>query len=65
MEAWASKGAPDHVWMEHIFPRMAALKSTFAGLTRCDADELAITTNISIAPQRSLPVSNSRASGVA
>ena len=49
MDAWASKGAPDHVWMEDIFPRMASLKRTFADLTRCDTDELAITTNISIA----------------
>lgn len=49
MDAWASKGAPDHVWMEDIFPRMASLKTTFAGLAGCDADELAITTNISIA----------------
>ena len=49
MDAWATKGAPDHVWMEDIFPRMAALKQTFATLTRCDTDELAITTNTSIA----------------
>ena len=49
MDAWASKGAPDHVWMEDIFPRMSSLKRTFADLTRCDTDELAITTNISIA----------------
>ena len=49
MDAWASKGAPDHVWMEDIFPRMASLKTTFAGLTGCDADELAISTNVSIA----------------
>jgi kynureninase len=49
VNAWASKGAPDHVWFEDIFPRMAALKSTFATLTRCDPSELAITTNISIA----------------
>ena len=57
MDAWASKGAPDHVWMEDIFPRMASLKRTFAALTGCDTDELAITTNISIAlatwPRRS------------
>ena len=26
LEAWATKGAPDHVWFEDIFPRMAALK---------------------------------------
>ncbi len=49
MEAWASKGAPDHVWAEDIFPRMASLKTSFADLAGCDADELAITTNISIA----------------
>ncbi len=24
LEAWASKGAPDHVWFEDIFPRMRA-----------------------------------------
>jgi selenocysteine lyase/cysteine desulfurase len=37
------------VWFEDIFPRMRALKESFAALARCDADELAITTNISIA----------------
>ena len=49
LEAWASKGAPDLVWFEDIFPRMRALKSTFAGLAGCDADEVAITTNVSVA----------------
>jgi kynureninase len=49
IEAWASKGAPDHVWFEDIFPRMGALKSSFAALAGCDADELAITANISVA----------------
>jgi kynureninase len=49
MDAWAAKGAPDHVWFEDIFPRMRALKSSFARLAGCDPDELAITTNISIA----------------
>jgi kynureninase len=49
MDAWASKGAPDLVWDEDIFPRMASLKSSFAELAGCDADELAITTNISVA----------------
>ena len=49
MEAWASKGAPDHVWMQDVFPAMGRLKSSFATLAGCDADELAITTNISIA----------------
>ncbi len=49
MDAWAAKGAPDHVWFEDIFPRMRTLKATFAALAGCDADELAITTNISVA----------------
>jgi len=35
--------------MEHIFPAMGALKRSFARLAGCDADEVAITTNISIA----------------
>jgi len=49
LDAWASKGAPDHVWMEDIFPTMGALKASFAALAGCDADEVALTTNISIA----------------
>jgi kynureninase len=49
LDAWAAKGAPDHVWFEDIFPRMRGLKETFAALGGCDTDELAITTNISIA----------------
>ncbi len=49
MDAWATKGAPDHVWMDDIFPRMASLKDSFATLAGCDADEVALTTNISIA----------------
>ncbi len=49
VDAWASKGAPDHVWFEDIFPRMGVLKTSFARLAGCEADELAITTNISVA----------------
>ncbi len=49
LDVWASKGAPDHVWTDHIFPAMGALKRSFAALTGCEADEVAITTNISIA----------------
>jgi kynureninase len=49
VDAWASKGAPDHVWFEDIFPTMRRLKTSFARLAGCDADELAITTNISVA----------------
>jgi kynureninase len=49
LDAWASKGAPDHVWFEDIFPAMGRLKASFATLTGCDPDEVALTTNISIA----------------
>lgn len=49
LDAWAAKGAPDHVWLEDIFPAMAKLKSSFAHLAGCDTGEVAITTNISIA----------------
>lgn len=49
LDAWADKGAPDQVWFEDIFPRMRGLKASFARLAGCDTDELAITTNISIA----------------
>jgi selenocysteine lyase/cysteine desulfurase len=37
------------VWFEDIFPAMALLKDSFARLAGCDPNELAITTNISIA----------------
>jgi selenocysteine lyase/cysteine desulfurase len=49
LDAWAREGAPDRVWDDHIFPAMGALKRSFAALAGCDADEVAITTNISIA----------------
>ena len=49
VQAWARKGAPDHVWFEDIFPAMARLKRSFAELCGCAADEVALTTNVSIA----------------
>jgi kynureninase len=49
LEAWATKGAPDPVWEEHVFPRMRSVKETFASLVGAEADELAITTNVSLA----------------
>ena len=49
LDAWATKGAPDHLWFEDIFPRMAGLKRSFSALAGCDTDEVAITTNISVA----------------
>lgn len=49
IRAWSEKGAPDHVWFEDIFPAMGRLKRSFAALAGCDPDEVALTTNISIA----------------
>jgi kynureninase len=49
LEAWRTKGAPDHVWEEHVFPRMGSLKRTFGALVGADPDELSITTNVSLA----------------
>ena len=49
MDAWATKGAPDLVWVEDIFPRMRSVKETFGRLVGADADELAITVNVSLA----------------
>ncbi|HYJ60597.1 MAG TPA: aminotransferase class V-fold PLP-dependent enzyme [Actinomycetota bacterium] len=49
IDAWATKGAPDHVWFEDIFPTMARLKDGFAALAGCDPNEVALTPNISIA----------------
>ncbi|MBI4173030.1 MAG: aminotransferase class V-fold PLP-dependent enzyme, partial [Actinobacteria bacterium] len=49
LDVWAAEGAPDIVWMDHVFPRMGQVKRTFATLVGCDLDEVAITTNVSIA----------------
>jgi kynureninase len=49
MDVWATEGAPDPVWMDHIFPRMRGVKRTFGELVGADPAELAITTNVSLA----------------
>jgi kynureninase len=49
VDTWAEKGAPDLVWPEDIFPRMAGVKRTFGTLIGADPDELAITLNVSLA----------------
>ena len=49
LEAWQTEGAPDPVWGDHVFPRMRALKETFGGLIGAEPQEVAITTNVSIA----------------
>ncbi len=48
LDTWATKGAPDHVWTEEVFPRMGSVKRSFSALAGCDVDEVALTTNISI-----------------
>ncbi|MFM7718966.1 MAG: aminotransferase class V-fold PLP-dependent enzyme, partial [Actinomycetota bacterium] len=49
LDAWAREGAPDIVWDDHIFPAMRRTKAKFAALAGCDPDEVAITTNVSVA----------------
>jgi kynureninase len=49
MHVWATEGAPDPVWMDHIFPRMGKLKDTFGALIGATRDDLGITVNVSLA----------------
>ena len=49
VDVWAAEGAPDPVWMEHIFPQMGRVKDLFGALVGADRDELAITVNVSLA----------------
>jgi kynureninase len=49
LDVWALEGAPDPVWMEHIFPQMGLVKDLFGALVGADRDELAITVNVSLA----------------
>ncbi len=49
LDAWAEEGAPDPVWLDHVFPAMGELKRSFAALAGCAADEVALTTNVSVA----------------
>src|SRR6266545_6295250 len=49
VDVWAEEGAPDPVWMDHIFPRMGQLKDTFGAMIGATRDELAITVNVSLA----------------
>ncbi|MGH2683308.1 MAG: aminotransferase class V-fold PLP-dependent enzyme [Actinomycetota bacterium] len=49
VKAWEEMGAPDPVWVECIFPRIREVKGLFAGLVGADPEEIAITTNVSLA----------------
>jgi len=49
VKAWAEMGAPEPVWFERVFPKMRQVKRVFADLVGADPEELAITTNVSMA----------------
>lgn len=49
LQAWEEMGAPEPVWFERIFPRIREVKGIFGRLVGADPDELAITTNVSMA----------------
>ena len=49
VEAWESMGAPEPVWLERIFPRIRQVKELYGRLIGADYEELAITTNVTLA----------------
>jgi kynureninase len=49
VQAWETKGAPEPVWFEDHFPRIQTVKQLYAGLIGADYEELAITTNVTMA----------------
>jgi kynureninase len=49
VDAWETMGAPEPVWYESIFPRIRRVKEIYAGLIGADYEELAITTNVTMA----------------
>jgi kynureninase len=49
VEAWEDMGAPEPVWYERIFPEIRECKRLYAGLIGADYEELAITTNVTLA----------------
>jgi kynureninase len=49
IQAWEEMGAPEPVWFGRIFPRMREVKGIFAALIHAAPEELAVTTNVSLA----------------
>jgi kynureninase len=49
VEAWETMGAPEPVWFHRIFPEIRTVKEIYAGLIGADYEELAITTNVTMA----------------
>jgi kynureninase len=49
VKSWEDMGAPEPVWFDEIFPKMRQVKEVFGRLVGAAADDLAITTNVSMA----------------
>jgi kynureninase len=49
VDAWEEMGAPEPVWFERIFPRIREVKRNYARMIGADTEELAITTNVTMA----------------
>jgi kynureninase len=49
LRAWEDMGAPEPVWFEVIFPKLREVKELFGRLVGVTADDLAVTTNVSMA----------------
>jgi kynureninase len=49
VDGWEEIGAPEPFWFGRIFPQIRAVKGLYGGLIGADPDELAITTNVTMA----------------
>ena len=49
MDGWEEIGAPEPFWFGRIFPQIREVKGLYANLIGADPDELAITTNVTMA----------------
>jgi kynureninase len=49
VDGWEEIGAPEPFWFGRIFPQMRAVKGLYGALIGADPDELAITTNVTMA----------------
>jgi kynureninase len=49
VEGWADIGAPEPFWFGRIFPRIREVKRLYAGMIGALPEELAITTNVTLA----------------
>ena len=49
VDAWEDLGAPEPVWFRRIFPQIREVKALFASLVGAEPEEMAVTTNVSMA----------------